>query len=146
MEKVHTAAKALLLVGLLSCTQLCRAQQYGKCGYGKSPYNQNRCSKDSATKRTATAAILPNSKALPSIKLYPNPAGRSFVLLLPVDKAQSTLSVQLYDAHQALVLQKNINAKVHQHTIQLPLLANGTYQVVVGNGTHTQTLLLNIQN
>jgi len=135
MAKTHTAVKVTFLLWLLCMGNNASAQQYSGCSYGGGKYNENPCKK--------AKAIAPPAAA---IKVYPNPAGRFFTLQLPSSYSNQQLMVQVYNAQQELVLTKRIVAKVLRHDIQLPMLANGLYQVTVSSSNATQTLLLNIQN
>jgi Secretion system C-terminal sorting domain len=147
MAKVRTAAKWVLAGCLLCLAPALNAQRYGGCGYGSSKYNQNTCKKTAApVKKADTALVSIKNKAPAGVKIYPNPAGRFFMLRIPASYKGQAVAVQLYNEQGALVLNKSIATTTLLHKIELPVLANGLYQVKLGSAQTTQTILLNIQN
>lgn len=147
MAKVLTAAKLLLAGYLLCSASVLKAQRYGGCGYSSSKYNQNACKKTiTSVKKVDTALVSIQNKAPAGMKIYPNPAGRFFMLCIPASYKGQSVVVQLYNDQGALVMNKNITTATLLHKIELPVLANGLYQVKLGSAQTMQTLLLNIQN
>ncbi len=150
MVKVHTGAKYALLLLLWIVAAPASAQRYGNCGYGTSVYNNNIC-------KTAKPITLPPKRddtltvkttgpppAIP--KVYPNPAGHYFMLQLPPQYLSQAVTVELYNNTRDRVLARQIKATSPLHKIQLPLLANGLYEVRISTTKNTQTILLDIQN
>jgi hypothetical protein len=142
MEKVRTAVKLAMLLVVITWSQTALGQRYGKCGYGKSTYNKNRCA---PLVRLAAATALDTAQHR-IVRVYPNPAGSYCMLQLAAVHKGRVLRVQLFNEQQELMLNKTITAHVLLHKIDLPLLANGLYQVTVTDPPHSQTILLNIQN
>lgn len=139
MVQVNTVRKIVVMALLLCSSYALSAQRYGKCAYGRSVYNRNRC----ATSARATAD---SADMVTAFHVYPNPAQAFCKIKVPTHLYGQRINAALYDGQGGKITTAVFSATASDFTFNFPALAAGQYRLVLTHNSKNETFILQVQN